>query len=123
MPPRWSAVPTCLRPGSPISLPFASYRAPPDADLIFCAVFGCPDGEAKTARKGVGGFRLLVKGRPAHAGLDFEAGANAILELSRQIDRIAGFTDLARGLTVSPGLTGGGTRTNVVPAQAWCEID
>jgi glutamate carboxypeptidase len=81
------------------------------------------EGKLKTARKGVGDYTVVVHGRAAHAGLDFAAGANAVLELARQIDRIAGFTDLERGITVSPGIVSGGTRTNVVPAEARAAID
>lgn len=80
-------------------------------------------GKLKTARKGVGGYTVKVRGVASHAGVDFEAGANAIVELARQIDRIAGFTDLSRGLTVSPGVISGGTRSNVVPAEAEVEVD
>jgi len=81
------------------------------------------EGKLKTARKGVGDFTVTVRGRAAHAGLDFSAGASAVLELSRQIDRIAGFTNLQRGLTVNPGVFRGGTRSNVVAAEARAEID
>src|SRR6185369_13328807 len=59
----------------------------------------------------------------SHAGLDFEAGASAVLELSCQLLKLADFTDLKRGITVSPGLIGGGTRSNVVPEDAWAEVD
>ena len=55
------------------------------------------EGKLKTARKGVGDFEVVVRGRASHAGVDFNAGASAILELARQIDRIAGFTQMARG--------------------------
>ena len=81
------------------------------------------EGKLKTARKGVGDYRVAVRGRAAHAGLDFSVGANAILELSRQIAKIAGFTQLARGVTVSPDIIAGGTRTNVVPAEAHAVVD
>jgi glutamate carboxypeptidase len=81
------------------------------------------DGKAKTARKGVGGYTVAVRGKAAHAGLDFTSGANAIVELARQIELIAGFTDLNRGLTVSPGVVAGGTRSNVVADFAQVEID
>jgi glutamate carboxypeptidase len=57
------------------------------------------------------------------AGLDFDKGANAILELSRVVETVSGWTDLKRGLTVSVGLAGGGSRSNVVPAEAWAEVD
>jgi glutamate carboxypeptidase len=82
-----------------------------------------PDGKCKTARKGVGDFTVEVTGRAAHSGLDFEKGQNAIIELAHQVRQIAGFTDLKRGITFNPGLIRGGTRTNVVPAEASVEID
>jgi glutamate carboxypeptidase len=81
------------------------------------------EGKLKTARKGVGDFTVTVRGRASHAGVDFSAGASAVLELARQIDRIAGFTHLARGITVNPGVVAGGTRTNVVAAEARVEVD
>jgi glutamate carboxypeptidase len=80
-------------------------------------------GKLKTARKGVGDFTVKVKGRASHAGVDFQAGASAVLELARQIDRIAGFTQLEKGITVNPGVVSGGTRSNVVAAEAAAEID
>jgi glutamate carboxypeptidase len=80
-------------------------------------------GKLKTARKGVGGFTVTVRGRASHAGVDFEAGASAIVELSRQIERIAQFVDLKRGITVNPGVISGGTRSNVVAAEASAQID
>lgn len=80
-------------------------------------------GHLKTARKGVGDFRLHVRGRASHAGVDFEKGHSAIVELSRQLLEVAKFTDLERGITVNPGVIYGGTRTNVVAAEAVAEID
>lgn len=80
-------------------------------------------GKLKTARKGVGDFTVTVRGRAAHAGVDFEAGASAILELARQIERIAQFVNLKRGITVNPGVISGGTRSNVVAAEASAEVD
>jgi glutamate carboxypeptidase len=81
------------------------------------------EGKLKTARKGVGEYSLRVRGKAAHSGLDFESGASAILELARQIETIAGFTDLARGITVNPGVVAGGTRVNVVAAEARASVD
>ncbi len=80
-------------------------------------------GACKTARKGVGDFTLRVHGVAAHSGLDFEKGHNAVLELSRQLQRAAGFTDLKRGITVSPNIVRGGSRLNVVPELAEAEVD
>jgi glutamate carboxypeptidase len=80
-------------------------------------------GALKTARKGVGDYTVKVTGRASHSGVDFEKGQSAILELARQIGAIAKFTDLKRGITVNPGVIRGGTRTNVVAAEAEVEVD
>ena len=81
------------------------------------------EGKLKTARKGVGNYTIVVRGRASHAGVDFASGANAIVEMSRQLERVAGFTRLDRGVTVSPGVIQGGTRSNVVPAECRAEVD
>jgi len=80
-------------------------------------------GKLKTARKGVGDYTITVHGRASHAGVDFTAGASAIIELARQIERIAAFTNLKRGVTVNPGLVTGGSRSNVIAAQASAVVD
>jgi glutamate carboxypeptidase len=80
-------------------------------------------GKLKTARKGVGAYTVAIKGRAAHAGVDFGNGASAIVELARQIEKIAGFTNLPHGLTVNPGVISGGTRSNVIAAEAVAHID
>ena len=77
----------------------------------------------KTARKGIGDWHIVVKGVAAHAGVDFEKGANALVELARAIEIVSGWTDLKRGLTVSVGVAAGGTKSNVVPAHARADID
>lgn len=80
-------------------------------------------GKAKTFRKGVGVFRMRVKGLSAHAGVEPEKGANAILELGRQILRLDELNDRERGTTVTTGVIRGGTASNVVPAEAEAEVD
>jgi glutamate carboxypeptidase len=80
-------------------------------------------GKVKTARKGVGHYKLTVEGRASHAGVDFENGVSAIVEAARQVIAVANFTELARGVTVNPGVIQGGTRTNVVPAAATVDVD
>ncbi len=77
----------------------------------------------KTARKGVGQYRLDVTGVASHAGVDFERGHSAVLELATLLQQVARFTDLSSGLTVNPGVIGGGTRSNVIAAEAWAEVD
>jgi glutamate carboxypeptidase len=81
------------------------------------------DGAYKTARKGVGDYTVRVKGVASHAGVDFARGHSAVHELAWQIEKIRGFTELERGLTLNAGVIRGGTRTNVVAAEAEAEID
>lgn len=80
-------------------------------------------GKLKTARKGIGRYQLTVRGQSAHAGVDFTAGASAIVELAHQIENVASLTDLAKGRTLNPGVISGGTRSNVIADHATCEID
>jgi glutamate carboxypeptidase len=80
-------------------------------------------GAVKTARKGVGEYTLRVRGVAAHAGLDPGKGHSAILELSRQIVAISKLNNLRQGLSVNPGVIAGGTRTNVVAAEASVGLD
>ena len=82
-----------------------------------------PHGAYKTWRKGVGVYRLAVTGWATHAGADHEKGVNAIEELAHQILTIQGFTDYENGTTFNVGVVGGGTRSNVVAAEAWAEVD
>jgi len=77
----------------------------------------------KTARKGTGNWRIEVQGVSAHAGVDFTKGASAIREMARIIEKVSAWTDLKRGLTVSVGVAGGGSKSNVIPAHAWADVD
>jgi glutamate carboxypeptidase len=80
-------------------------------------------GAVKTARKGVGEYTLRVKGVAAHAGLDPGKGHSAILELARQVATVAKLNNLRQGLSVNAGVIQGGTRTNVIAAEASAGID
>ena len=107
--------------GSPISRPFTE-RLAAQCSQVF--VLESAQGLAyKTARKGTGLWRIAVTGLAAHAGVDFEKGASAIRELARHIETVSSWTDLARGLTINVGVIGGGSKSNVVPAQAWAQVD
>jgi glutamate carboxypeptidase len=109
--------------GSPTSRPYTQAEAKLSrAALVAEPAFG-PKGALKTGRKGGGGYRIRVEGRSAHAGLDFERGASAIVELARQIERVASWTDLKEGITVNPGVIAGGTRSNVVAEHAFVDVD
>ena len=107
--------------GSPVSRPITERLA---AECAGVYVLEPAQGLAyKTARKGTGNWRIDITGVASHAGVDFEKGASAIRELARAVETVSGWTDLKRGLTVSVGLAGGGSKTNVIPAEAWAEVD
>ncbi len=80
-------------------------------------------GALKTARKGVGRYRIHVTGHPSHAGLDPEGGVSAIEEMAHLILKLHGHTNYETGTTVNVGVVGGGTRYNVVAAEAFAEVD
>jgi glutamate carboxypeptidase len=81
------------------------------------------NGALKTARKGVGEFRITAHGRSAHAGINPEAGINAINELARQLLKVEELAKKRPGLTLTSGTIEGGTRTNVVPELASARVD
>jgi glutamate carboxypeptidase len=81
------------------------------------------EGKLKTGRKGVGQFHVKVIGKAAHAGLDPEAGASAILELSHQVQRLFALNDPVRGVSVNVGIIGGGMRANVVAPEGEAVVD
>jgi glutamate carboxypeptidase len=109
--------------GSPSSRPLTEKNARESAAVLVLEPGTGLAGKLKTARKGVGEYRIVVHGKASHAGVDFEDGASATVELARQIERIHTFTDLASGITVNPGVISGGTRSNVVAAEACAEVD
>ncbi len=82
-----------------------------------------PGSQVKTARKGVGMWKVTAHGIASHAGLNPEAGASAILELARQIEQFHSMSDPASGTNFNVGVVRGGTRSNVVAAEAEIEID
>ena len=90
--------------------------------VLVCEPSG-PEGALKTARKGVGSFTVKVTGQASHSGLDFEKGQSAILELAHQILAISATHRSERGTTLNVGVIRGGTRTNVVAAEAVAEVD
>ena len=92
-----------------------------DAVLVFEP--SLPGGALKTSRKGVGQFEMVARGVSAHAGLDPGKGVSAIRELAHQIIAIDDLQDPASGVTLTAGVISGGSRTNVVPAEARATID
>jgi glutamate carboxypeptidase len=82
-----------------------------------------PDGKLKTARRGVGQFVVTVKGKAAHAGLDPEAGASAILEMSHQVQRLFDLNDSSRQVSINVGVISGGMRPNVIAPESRAVVD
>ena len=80
-------------------------------------------GKIKTARKGVGRFTIRLQGKAAHAGLDPDAGASAILELSHVIQKLFQLNDPDRGASVNVGVIDGGVRANVVAPESSAVVD
>ncbi|MEZ5032987.1 MAG: M20 family metallopeptidase [Saprospiraceae bacterium] len=82
-----------------------------------------PQGRLKTARKGIGRFTLIIRGKAAHAGLDPEAGTSAIVELSAQIQKLFAMNDREKGITVNVGMIEGGVSPNVIAPVSKAIVD
>jgi glutamate carboxypeptidase len=80
-------------------------------------------GKIVTSRKGVARFEVFIKGVPSHAGTRPEDGRSAIRELGNVIQTLEAMNDLARGVTVNVGVVKGGTKPNVIPEEAYAEVD
>ncbi len=107
--------------GSPVSRPITEALA---RECTSVYVLEPAQGLAlKTSRKGTGNWRMEVTGRAAHSGVDFTEGRSAVRELARLIEQVSEWTNLERGVTVNVGVVGGGSKTNVIPAEAWAEVD
>ena len=90
----------------------------------FCLVFEpSAAGRIKTGRKGTGMFVVKAHGIPAHAGLEPEKGASAILELAKQIEKIHLLNNPEIGTTANVCVIKGGTTSNVIPENAECSVD
>ena len=81
------------------------------------------NGDLKVARKGVGGYRVFIRGRAAHQGTEPENGRNAIVSAAHLISEAIKLQDLAKGTTLGPNVMHGGSVMNVVPDEVYLEID
>jgi glutamate carboxypeptidase len=107
--------------GSPASRPVIEAAVDgARAALVFEA---SADGAVKTARKGVGIFRVDVRGVEAHAGLDPGKGVSAVDELARAVLALHALTDVEAGTTVNVGVVAGGSRSNVTAGTAHGQVD
>ena len=93
------------------------------SDAVLVLEPALPGGVLKTSRKGCGQYEIVVRGEPAHAGVDPGKGVSAIRELARQILAVETLQDLTRGVSVNVGVVSGGTRPNVVAPHASAIVD
>ncbi|RSM57335.1 glutamate carboxypeptidase [Amycolatopsis sp. WAC 01376] len=85
---------------------------------------GAADGGGlKIARKGCGTFEVVITGRASHAGLEPEAGVNALTEAAHQVLDIVALGRPEIGTSVTPAVASAGTASNVVPASATVVVD
>ncbi|MBI3800200.1 MAG: M20 family metallopeptidase [Deltaproteobacteria bacterium] len=109
--------------GSPDSTPYIRRLARIVDRTFVCEPSLGLEGKLKTTRKGVGRFTVVVKGKAAHAGLNPDGGASAILELSFVIQKLFALNDPNRGITVNVGMIDGGLRPNVVAPESRALVD
>lgn len=107
--------------GSPSSRPIIEEEAKKSRAVL--VLEPSTGGALKTWRKGVGGFRVTIQGKSAHAGADYEKGVSAVVEAAHQILYLSGLTDLDEGTTVNVGVVQAGSRTNVIAEQAVLSVD
>jgi glutamate carboxypeptidase len=108
--------------GSPTSRTLLEERAAACGTVIVCEP-SADGGAVKTGRKGNGTFEIVVVGRAAHAGLEPEKGANALVEAARQVLDVLTIARPEVGTTVTPTIAHAGTADNVVPAEAVVRVD
>jgi glutamate carboxypeptidase len=109
--------------GSPDSTPLIRRLARCASRAFILEPAFSQDGKLKTGRKASGDFTIIVRGRAAHAGINPEEGASAILEMSYQIQKLFALNDAARGITVNVGTIDGGVRSTVVAPEVRADVD
>jgi glutamate carboxypeptidase len=80
-------------------------------------------GQRVLQRKGAGWYNVICRGKAAHAGVEPEKGANAVVELAHHIVDVAGFGNSELGTTVNVNIVNGGTKSNVIPDFAKARVD
>jgi len=80
-------------------------------------------GTAKASKPGIGKFTNIVRGKPAHAGLNPDKGVSAIVELSYHIQELFNLNDFEKGITVNVGMIQGGSSANVIAEESRAVVD
>jgi glutamate carboxypeptidase len=94
-----------------------------NADVAFVLEGARENGDIVSARKGVSEYRIEIRGRAAHAGVEPERGRSAILEAAHKTVALQALNGRWPGVTVNVGVVHGGTRTNVVAGRCTIEVD
>jgi glutamate carboxypeptidase len=95
----------------------------PRHDLALVLEAARENGDIVEARKTSAHYVLEVEGREAHAGVEPQRGASAILAIARCIVQLQALNEMRPGVTVNVGVVQGGTLPNVVPGYARAEVD
>lgn len=94
-----------------------------DLDAAFVFESGRATGELVRQRSGSGHWELRAAGVAAHAGVNPQDGANAVVALAQAIVGASGLSDYGQGLKVNVGTVRGGLKRNQVPDQAMAQLD
>lgn len=92
-----------------------------DVGLVFEPTM--PDGSLVSARGGSGNFTLVIRGRAAHVGREYEAGRSAVAALAELIGQLEALNEEVEGVTVNVGRVDGGIAPNVVPDLATAKLN
>jgi glutamate carboxypeptidase len=92
-------------------------------DAVLCMECGRVDGSVVSARKGGRWFRISAVGRPAHAGVEPDAGRNAVMALVHEATRLSALHHARTGLTLQITQLHGGQGLNTVPGEASMTVD
>ncbi|SCL25149.1 glutamate carboxypeptidase [Micromonospora nigra] len=94
-----------------------------DADVALCLECARDNGDLVSARKGVADLEVILRGRAAHAGIEPERGANALLAAARLTIAFDALNGRWPGVTVNVGVLEAGGRPNVVADRARLLVD
>ncbi len=84
---------------------------------------GRENGSFVKNRKGCADLKLTFEGKAAHAGVEPEKGASAVIAMANWLIELNKLNDYTKGISVNTGVVSGGTASNVVPDRAECLID
>jgi glutamate carboxypeptidase len=108
--------------GSPGSAPLLN-RAARGNHLGLVFEPALPGGALADRRRGVGNFTVVVRGRSAHSGRDFESGRNAVVVAAELAVNLHALNGVLPGVAVNVSRIEGGASANVVPELAVCRIN